>query len=116
MGYEGHCESYIASTANWDLARFLVARWGDDAGWAKMEALWYKSLTPSKSAYQVASGGKCNPKAKVNGCGSSNWYTVLLAADDDDGDLSNGTPNGCRIWDAFKAHGIACGARPACTQ
>jgi trimeric autotransporter adhesin len=115
MGYEGHCESYIASTANWDLTQSLVARWGDD-GWARMEALWYKSLTPSKSAYQVVSGGKCNPKAKVDGCGSSNWYTVFLAADDDDGDLSNGTPNGCRIWDAFKAHGIACGARPACTQ
>lgn len=116
MGYEGHCESYIASTANWDLTQQLIARWGEDAGWAKMEALWYKSLTPSKSAYQVASGGKCNPSARVNGCGSSNWYTVFLAADDDDGNLANGTPNGCRIWDAFKAHGIACGARPACTQ
>jgi hypothetical protein len=22
----------------------------------------------------------------------------------------------CRIWDAFNAHGIACGARPTCTQ
>jgi hypothetical protein len=116
MGYEGHCESYIASTANWDLTQYLVARWGEDAGWTRMEALWYKSLTPSKSAYQVASGGKCNPKARVNGCGASNWYTVFLAADDDDGNLANGTPNGCRIWDAFKAHGIACGARPACTQ
>jgi hypothetical protein len=116
MGYEGHCESYIASSANWDLARQLVARWGDTAGWARMEALWYKSLTPSKSAYQVASGGKCNPAAWVNGCGSGNWYTVFLAADDDDGNLANGTPNGCRIWDAFKPHGIACGKRPACTQ
>ena len=116
MGYEGHCESYIASSANWDLTQQLVARWGADAGWAGMEALWYKSLTPAKSAYRVASGGKCNPSAKVDGCGSDNWYTVFLAADDDDGDLANGTPNGCRIWDAFNAHGIACGARPACTR
>ncbi|MEA2601563.1 MAG: hypothetical protein QOF89_2555 [Acidobacteriota bacterium] len=116
MGYEGHCESYIASSANWDLAQQLVAHWGTTTGWAKMDAIWYKSLTPSKSAYQVASGGKCNPAATVNGCGSANWYTVFLAADDDDGNLANGTPNGCRIWDAFTAHGIACGARPACTQ
>jgi hypothetical protein len=116
MGYEGHCESYIASSANWDLAQKLVARWGDADGWARMEALWYKSLTPSRSAYQVVSGGKCNPSAWVNGCGSGNWYTVFLAADDDDGNLANGTPNGCRIWDAFKVHGIACGKRPACTQ
>jgi hypothetical protein len=116
MGYEGHCESYIASSANWDLARSLAAHWGADDGWKRMEALWYRSLTPSKSAYRVASGGKCNPAAKVDGCGSANWYTVYLAVDDDDGNLANGTPNGCRIWDAFNAHGIACGRRPACTQ
>ena len=116
MGYEGHCESYIASSANWDLAQQLVARWGTTTGWQKMDAIWYKSLTPSKSAYQVASGGKCNPAATVNGCGATNWYTVYLAADDDDGNLANGTPNACRIWDAFTAHGIACGTRPTCTQ
>ena len=116
MGYEGHCESYIASSANWDLAQQLVARWGTTTGWAKMDSIWYKSLTPSKSAYQVASGGKCNPAATVNGCGATNWYTVFLSADDDDGNLANGTPNGCRIWDAYNAHGIACGTRPVCTQ
>ncbi|HEX6902256.1 MAG TPA: hypothetical protein VF789_21240 [Thermoanaerobaculia bacterium] len=116
MGYQGHCESYIASTANWDLAQQLIARWGATVGWQKMDAIWYKSLTPSKSAYRVASGGKCNPAAVVDGCGASNWYTVFLPADDDDGNLANGTPNACRIWDAFNAHGIACGARPTCTQ
>jgi Zn-dependent metalloprotease len=116
MGYEGHCESYIASTATWDLAQQLIARWGSTIGWQKMDAIWYKSLTPSKSAYRVASGGKCNPAAVVDGCAASNWYTVFLPADDDDGNLANGTPNACRIWDAFNAHGIACGARPACTQ
>ena len=116
MGYEGHCESYIASSANWDLAQSLVGRWGTTTGWQKMDAIWYKSLTPSKSAYRVVSGGKCNPAATVDGCASSNWYTVFLAADDDDGNLANGTPNGCRIWDAYTAHGIACGSRPTCTQ
>jgi trimeric autotransporter adhesin len=116
MGYEGHCESYIASTANWDLAQQLIAHWGTTTGWQKMDAIWYKSLTPSKSAYRVVSGGKCNPAAVVDGCGSTNWYTVFLSADDNDGNLANGTPNGCRIWDAYNAHGIACGARPVCTQ
>jgi len=116
MGYEGHCESYIASSANWDLAQSLVAYWGDPLGWQKMDAIWYKSLTPSKAAYRVASGGKCNPAAVVDGCAATNWYTVYLTADDDDGNLANGTPNACRIWDAFTAHGIACGARPTCTQ
>jgi hypothetical protein len=115
MGYEGHCESIIAGSANWDLAQSLVAAHGADQGWAEMDALWYRSLTPSKSAYQLVSGGKCNAAATVNGCGASNWYTVYLAVDDDDGNLANGTPNGCRIFDAFDAHGIACGTRPACS-
>jgi subtilisin-like proprotein convertase family protein len=114
MGYEGHCESLIASGANWDLTQALIARHGAD-GWSKMDRIWYSSLTPSKSAYQVAAGGQCNTAATVNGCGATNWYTVFLPADDDDGNLANGTPNACRIWDAFNAHGIACGARPECS-
>ena len=116
MGYQGHCESHIASSANWDLAQNLISRWGTPTGWSKMDSIWYKSLTPSKSAYRVASGGKCNPAAVVDGCGAQNWYTVYLSVDDDDGNLANGTPNGCRIWDAFNAHGISCGTRPTCTQ
>ncbi len=115
MGYEGHCESYIASSANWDLAQMLIAEHGTEGGWGKMEELWYGIMTPMGSAYRVASGGQCNPSASVDGCGSSNWYTLYLAADDDDGNLANGTPNGCRIWDAFDAHGIACGTRPTCS-
>ncbi len=116
MGYQGHCESIIASSANWDLAQSLTSYWGTTTGWSKMDSIWYKSLTASKGAYRVASGGTCNPSASVDGCGSTNWYTVFLSADDNDGNLSNGTPNGCRIWDAFTAHGIACGTRPVCTQ
>lgn len=114
MGYEGHCESNIASGANWDLAQALVNEYGSVDGWRQMDNIWYGSLEPSKAAYQVTSGGKCNVEAEVDGCGANNWYTVYLAADDDDGNLANGTPNACRIWDAFDAHGIACGARPVC--
>lgn len=116
MGYRGYCESHIASTANWDLAQRLAARWGADAGWQRMERIWYLSLSSLGSAYRIVSGGTCNPAAQVDGCGAGNWYTVYLAVDDDDGNLANGTPNGCRIWDAFQQHGIACGSRPACTS
>ncbi len=115
MGYEGHCESYIASSANWDLAQALLTKYGSTQGWQEMNRIWYGSLTPSKSAYRVASGGTCNASASVDGCGSDNWYTVFLAADEDNGNLSDGTPNACRIWDAFNAHGIACGTRPVCS-
>src|SRR4029079_387953 len=47
MGYEGHCESYIASSANWDLSQQLISRWGTTTGWAKMDSIGYKSMTPS---------------------------------------------------------------------
>ncbi|GEM_PF-896717 len=115
MGYEGHCESYIASSANWDLTQALIDKFGPTQGWQEMDRIWYGSLIPSKSAYRIASGGTCNVNAQVDGCGANNWYTVFLAADDDDGNLANGTPNACRIWDAFNAHGIACGTRPVCS-
>lgn len=114
MGYQGHCESHIASTANWDLTQLLVGRYGT-AGWSAMDDLWYGSLHPAQSAYRVAAGGQCNPNATVDGCGAKNWYTVYLAVDDNDGNLANGTPNACRIWDAFNAHGIACGKRRPCS-
>lgn len=115
MGYEGHCEALIAGSANWDLAQELVGALGVEPGWQKMTDLWYHILPQNKAAYRVESGGQCNTSAVVNGCGSNNWYNLYLAADDDDGNLSNGTPNACRIWDAFNAHGIACGARPMCS-
>jgi hypothetical protein len=112
MGYQAHCESQIASSANWDLA--VLLRWtkGEEQGWAQMERIWYGSLTTGKSAYRLAGGGRCNPAAAVDGCAATNWYTVYLAVDDDNGNLADGTPNLCLIWAAFDAHGIACGPRP----
>ncbi|MBA3397511.1 MAG: hypothetical protein H0T89_33110 [Deltaproteobacteria bacterium] len=35
------------------------------------------------------------------------WYGAMLAVDDDDGNLANGTPHECLIYNQFKAH--SCG-------
>ncbi len=35
------------------------------------------------------------------------WYRAMLAVDDDDGNLANGTPHECLIYNQFKAH--SCG-------
>lgn len=35
------------------------------------------------------------------------WYGAMLAVDDDNGDLTDGTPNECLIYNQFKAH--SCG-------
>lgn len=116
LGYQAHCESQIASSAVMDLYRELVTLRGAIAGGTVFENLWYASLPTFGEAYRRSNPGQvCQAEAgAADGCGASNWYTVLLAADDDDGNLANGSPNGCRIWQAFNAHGISCGSQPAC--
>ncbi|MCH9648450.1 MAG: hypothetical protein K0U98_09435 [Deltaproteobacteria bacterium] len=116
LGYQAHCESQIASSALLDLDQKLADRKGSVNGRIAMEELWFAALPALGAAYRLVNPGQMcvAENAAVDGCGASNWYSVLLAADDDDGNLANGTPNGCLIWDAFNAHGIACGASPAC--
>lgn len=42
------------------------------------------------------------------GCNADSWYMGVLAADDDDGSIANGTPHMRAIEAAFRRHGIAC--------
>ncbi len=114
MGYEGHCESLIATQAWWDAIASVRSVVGDGAGWEWAARLWYTGAPGLAAAYQVVSGGQCNPSAIVNGCNGGSYYNVLLGVDDDNGNLADGTPNGCRLWTQFSLHGIACGAMPAC--
>ena len=44
------------------------------------------------------------------GCNADSWYMGVLAADDDDGNIANGTPHMLAIETAFRRHGIACRA------
>ncbi|MFN7964660.1 MAG: hypothetical protein U0V87_03115 [Acidobacteriota bacterium] len=44
-----------------------------------------------------------------DGCGTGSWFHKLRLADDDDGNLNNGTPHAQAIFNAFKRHNIACG-------
>ena len=44
-----------------------------------------------------------------DGVAMTEFFLETLIADDDDGDLSNGTPHGGAIIDAFNAHGIGTG-------
>ncbi|MCB2204203.1 T9SS type A sorting domain-containing protein [bacterium] len=46
------------------------------------------------------------PDANSLGVALADYFVEFLAADDDDGDLSNGTPNSEAIIEAFAAHGI----------
>jgi hypothetical protein len=50
----------------------------------------------------------CTCGVSSDGCGATNAYMLWLAADDDDGNINNGTPHMTALYDAFNRHEIAC--------
>src|SRR5438093_7526897 len=105
-GGEQHCEGYVSAEAMWDLAARDLPALGLDAAtaWQVTDRLWYSSRS--------GSGGNAYNCSLPNsdGCGSNSWFSKLRTADDDDGNLNNGTPHGSAIFAAFDRHKIACGA------
>ncbi len=84
---ESHQTGIIFGGAMWDLRKALAQNLGEEAGHAVVTDIFYQIL---QRASDIPS-----------------TYAEALAADDDDGDLSNGTPNYCHIVDAFAQHGLA---------
>jgi len=69
-----------------------------------VERLWYET--------RPGSGGfiySCIRTNLAHSCFASHWFQRMLVADDDDGDLSNGTPHAAALYAAFDRHDIACG-------
>ena len=79
-------ESLIASGAWWDLRKLLVTKMGAAAGAAKADQLFYASI-------------------QAFGIGTE-MYSLMVAADDDDANLDDGTPDLCEIKQALKPHGL----------
>ena len=92
LGFEVHCEGEIYGQTTWDLAQALVAKHGYHTGWRTSERIFYVSL-PDAGSYLAT--------------GSFPVYNAYIAVDDDDGNLTNGTPNGGEIYAAFNTHEIA---------
>jgi len=108
-GKETHCEGYVGAEAVWDLATRDLPAMGIDAdtAWQLTDRLWYVS--------RLGSGGNaynCSLPSS-DGCGTNSWFHKLRLADDDDGDLNNGTPHAAAIFAAFDRHDIACGSSSA---
>jgi cysteine-rich repeat protein len=82
-----HVTGEIISGALWDLRHELVTTLGHDAGVAATERIFAGILQRSSDIPTT--------------------YVAALVADDDDGDLANGTPHQCSIDRAFGAHGLA---------
>jgi fibronectin type 3 domain-containing protein len=92
LGRQCHCEGEIYGQTGWDLAQNLVAKHGYHTGWLTYERIFFASL-PQAGSYLPNQANAI--------------YDAYLAVDDDDGNLSNGTPNAKQIYDAFNLHEIA---------
>lgn len=107
-GRQTHCAAAPSRQAAWDfVARDLPAA-GFDAN---------TSFIIADKVFYQGSGNiglwhNCTCPSSADGCGAGNAYMQWLAADDDDGDVSNGTPHMNALYAAFNRHGIAC-ATPA---
>ncbi|MBW2526910.1 MAG: hypothetical protein JRI23_22190, partial [Deltaproteobacteria bacterium] len=83
---ESHTTGLIMSGALWDLRSALSQKLGAETGVAHADYLMVQAM---RRAVDIPSS-----------------YVEVLAADDDDGDLDNGTPNACEINRAFGQHGL----------
>lgn len=83
---EVHADGLIIAGALWDMRKEMVEKLGELEGAAYADHLFYQGL---RRAVDMPS-----------------MYLEVLAADDDDGDIDNGTPNVCEINRAFGAHGL----------
>jgi cysteine-rich repeat protein len=86
VAVDPHQTGLIIGGALWDVRTALVGELGHDAGVAQTEKLYAGIL---QRAADIPS-----------------TYMQALVADDDDADLSNGTPHYCAIERAFGRHGL----------
>jgi hypothetical protein len=112
-GWGTHCEGSMASEAVWDLVkRDLPAFAG--AGFVIDGATAQEMVQRSHYLAGGALGNwyNCNPVAPAgqhgDGCNADGAYLNYLAVDDDNGDLTDGTPHMPAIHAAFDRHQIAC--------
>ena len=81
-----HETGLIIAGTLWDLRADLRDKLGPAEGTALTDKIWFESI---RRAVDIPT-----------------MYPEALLVDDDDGDLSNGTPNECEINRAFYAHGL----------
>ncbi len=101
-----HCEGAVYAEAVWDLWHWdlLAPPFSLDLATAREVAT---RLTYT-GAGLVGDWYSCVDGVGGDGCNADGGYLNYLAADDDDGDLTNGTPHMAAIFNTFHRHGIAC--------
>jgi len=103
-GKEVHCESYVPTETMWDLAARDLPSPGTGVAWTILDRLWYLSRNTATKSFACTTGTTFTS----NGCSAGSLWKVMRLVDDDDGNLTNGTPHGGALFAAFNRHGIAC--------
>lgn len=83
---EIHYTGLIIAGALWDMRKALVRDFGEAEGVKIADRIFYQAM---RRAVDIPT-----------------MYFEALAADDDDGDLTNGTPHICQINEGFTPHGL----------
>jgi hypothetical protein len=105
-GRQVHCAAAPARQAAWD----FVAR---DLRNPPFNLDSQTAFVVGNRVFYLGSGNiglwhACTCGASSDGCGATNGYMQWLAADDDNGNVSDGTPHMTALHAAFNRHGIAC--------
>ena len=112
-GRQVHCAAAVQRQAAWD----LVSR---DLTGAPFNLDSQTAFLIGNRLFYQGSGNiglwyACTCGSTSSACGATNGYMQWITADDNDGNLNNGTPHMTAIFNAFNRHGIAC-ATPAATN
>ncbi len=105
-GRQVHCSAAPSRQAAWDLAaRDLQAA---PFNLSQNDAFIVASKIFFQGSGNIGAWHACTCGSSADGCGATNAYLQWLGADDDNGNLSDGTPHMTAIYAAFNRHGIAC--------
>jgi hypothetical protein len=104
-----HCSGQVITESAWDLQfrdlRAAPFNLDPNTALELSTRMFYLGAETVTNWYTCAAGCETT---NTCGCGATGGYLLMLAADDDDGNLTNGTPHMQAIFNAFDRHDVAC--------
>jgi hypothetical protein len=103
-GRQVHCAATPVRQAAWD----LVARDFPNLGLDDNTSFIIADKLFLEGSGNIGNWNNCTCPSSSDGCGATNGYMQWLGADDDNGNIADGTPHMTAIFDAYNRHDIAC--------
>jgi hypothetical protein len=105
-GRQVHCAAAPSRQAAWDLVARDLA--GPPYNLDSQTAFIVGARLFFQGSGNIGLWHSCTCGGTSDGCGATNGYMQWLTADDDNGNLNDGTPHMTALFNAFNRHGIAC--------